>query len=195
MANWLPLVCISYTSNYSNTTNPTIMKKTRTLATICLMAIVTISASTQTLSNKFTESKNMKTVKQSKDVVQGFFNAFGNGDFDGIVSSFHDNCTLIAVREGNRNGSQLYGTYHGKEGATAFVSNLGNMFDTKAFSVANIIGDGNVAFANGRFTHVVKSTGASFSSDWALMCVIEGDKILEYHFYEDSEKFSEASNR
>lgn len=135
----------------------------------------------------------METVKLSKEVVQGFFNAFGNGDFNGIINSFHDSCTIIAVRETDRNETQIYGTYKGRDGAKAFISNLGNAFDTKAFSVDNVIGEGNIAFANGKFKHVVKASGKTFSSDWALMCVIKDDKIFEYHFYEDSDKFSEAS--
>lgn len=76
----------------------------------------------------------------------------------------------------------------------AFLSNLGNTFDTKAFAVENIIGEGNLASANGTFTHVIKATGKSFSSDWALMCILQDGKILEYHFYEDSAKFSELNH-
>lgn len=163
------------------------------LTTMCLMAIGTINLTAQTSNNETIKSKRMETVKQSKEVVQGFFNAFGNGDFNGIINSFHDSCTITAVREADRYGSQIYGTYEGEDGAKAFISNLGNAFDTKAFSVGNVIGEGNIAFANGKFTHVVKSSGKTFSSDWALMCVIKDDKIFEYHFYEDSDKFSEAS--
>ena len=70
-----------------------------------------------------------------------------------------------------------------------FISNLGNSFDTKAFSVDHIVGEGNVAFASGKFTHQVKSTGKPYASDWSLMCVIQDGKILEYHFYEDSASF------
>jgi len=133
------------------------------------------------------------TKKQSKEVVQGFFSAFGSGDFNGIVNSFHDSCTIVAVRDGSRAAGEIYGTYKGKDGVKNFLSNLGNAFDTKAFTVENVVGEGSVSFANGKFTHVIKSTGKSFSSDWALMCVIRDEKILEYHFYEDSQKFSESN--
>jgi ketosteroid isomerase-like protein len=171
-----------------------VMKKTvSVLATMCLIIVGTINSTAQTSNNKTVNVKKMELVKQSKEVVQGFFTAFGKGDFNGIINSFHDSCTTTAVRAANRNESQIYGTYHGKEGAKTFISNLGNTFDTKAFSVDNMISEGNIVFANGKFTHIVKSSGKSFSSDWALMCVIKDDKILEYHFYEDSEKFSEAN--
>lgn len=137
----------------------------------------------------------METVstKSGKEVVQDFFNAFSNGDFSGVMNSFHDSCTVVAVRDSQRTGTQIYGTYKGKEGAKTFLTNLGNAFDTKAFSVDHIIGDDQISFANGSFTHVVKSTGKPFRSDWALMCVIKDGKILEYRFFEDSEKYSEAS--
>ena len=171
-----------------------VMKKTvSVLATMCLIAVGTINSTAQTSNNKIVKTKKMETVKQSKEVVQGFFNAFGNGDFNGIINSFHDSCTIVGIRDGERNGTQIYGTYKGKDGAKTFISNLGNAFDTKAFSVENVISEGNIAFANGKFTHIVKSTGKTFSSDWSLMCVIKDDKILEYHFYEDSAKFVEAN--
>jgi len=169
-------------------------KHTRTLwtgfATVCLL----LGTTTNSLSQPKTQ-KTMETItkKQSKEVVQGFFTAFGNGDFNGVMNSFHDSCTIHAVRDAQRSGSQIYGTYKGKEGAKTFLTNVGGAFDTKAFTVENIIGEGNVSFANGKFTHVVKATGKSFTSDWALMCVVKDDRILEYHFYEDSEKFSEAN--
>jgi ketosteroid isomerase-like protein len=163
------------------------MKNVITLALSLIIGITTNSQS------KILNSKTMETKKQSKEVVQGFFTAFGNGDFNGVINSFHDSCTVTAIRDSQRNESQIYGTYRGKEGAKTFLANLGNAFDTKAFTIENIIGEGSVSFANGKFMHVVKSTGKSFPSDWALMCVIKDDKIFEYHFYEDSEKFSESN--
>ncbi|HEY0656352.1 MAG TPA: nuclear transport factor 2 family protein [Chryseosolibacter sp.] len=142
-----------------------------------------------------TKSTSMETTtkKTGKQVVQEFFTAFGNGDLPGVINSFHDSCKIVGIREAERAGNSLYGTYDGKDGIKAFLSNLGATFDTKAFSVQRIAGEGDIAFAHGKFTHIVKSTGKSFSSDWALVCVIKDQKILEYHFYEDSQKFAEAS--
>lgn len=160
---------------------------------MCLIAVSTINVTAQTNNNNTGKIKNMETVEQSKEAVQGFFNAFGKRDFDGIINSFHDSCTITAVRDADRYGSQIYGSYKGKDGAKSFITNLGNAFDTKAFTVENIVDEGNVVFANGQFTHIVKVTGKKFSSDWALMCIIKDGKIFEYHFYEDSEEFSQAN--
>jgi hypothetical protein len=131
---------------------------------------------------------------KSADVVKAFFAAFGRGDLAALVDSFHQQTSIVAVRDAERSDHQLYGTYRGREGASEFIANLGKTFDTKAFDVANVIGDGDVAFANGTFTHALKSNGKLYSSGWALMCLIEDGKILEYRFYEDSARFTQASD-
>lgn len=130
---------------------------------------------------------------ESAAVVQGFFAAFGKGDFEGLVASFHPDAEIVAVRPGHPNAGEHYGTYRGQDGARTFVANLGKLFDTKAFSVDHIVGQGDVAFASGSFTHHLKSTGKPFSSHWALRCIVKDGTILRYHFYEDSSAFVEAS--
>jgi uncharacterized protein len=127
--------------------------------------------------------------------VQAFFNAFAKGDFQGILDAFHPDVTITAVRESERSGNEIYGTYKGIEGVKAFLTNLGGTFDTQAFSVENIVGGEGVAFANGKFVHKLKATEKLFPSDWALYVVEKDDKIFEYHFYEDSQKFAEANNK
>lgn len=129
----------------------------------------------------------------STDVVKQFFDAFGKGNVDGVIATFHPQAEIVAVRKASRKEGEVYGTYSGTDGARAFIASLGNAFDTKAFSVDSIVGDGKVAFASGSFTHELKSTHKPFTSDWALKCVVEDGKIREYHFFEDSAAFVEAS--
>ncbi len=135
-------------------------------------------------------SETMQTT--SADVVRGFFAAFSKGDLEG-VATVHPDARVVAIREGARRNEDIYGSYAGKEGARAFVAMLGKSFDTQAFSVDGVVGEGDIAFASGRFTHRLKSTGKIFRSEWALRCVIQDGKILEYRFYEDSAAFAEAS--
>lgn len=59
--------------------------------------------------------------KPGKEVVQGFFTAFGNGDFNSVINSFYDSCKVIGIRDAERIGNQVYGTYNGKEGAKTFL--------------------------------------------------------------------------
>lgn len=132
------------------------------------------------------------TQKSAAEVLKGFFEAFGKGDADGVINSFHPDSLIVAVHKGERKDYQLYGSYSGKEGAKAFVTNLGKNFDTKAFSVEHVVGEGNVAYASGAFVHNIRTTGKPYASDWALKILVKDGKILEYHFYEDSARFVEA---
>ncbi|AOP33084.1 hypothetical protein A0128_03940 [Leptospira tipperaryensis] len=134
----------------------------------------------------------MEKTRSSAEVVKDFFNAFGNGDFEGILRLFDEEASIVAVRN-DFDRSGLYGTYKGKDGLQKFLSNLGSHFDTKSFSVDSVIGEGDVAFANGSFVHKLKNTGNLFNSDWALKCIVRDNRILGYHFYEDSAAFEKAN--
>lgn len=126
--------------------------------------------------------------------VRAFFAAFSTGNLDGILATFDPRAEITAVRQGRRADGQLHGTYHGEAGVRAFVTNLGATFETQAFSVEDVVGAGEVAFANGRFTHKVKATGKLFTSDWALRCQVRDGRIQAFQFYEDSAAFVEAAH-
>jgi ketosteroid isomerase-like protein len=172
------------------------MTITRRLVSVALLPVLLASAAAQTTTEpKTTKMQSNATNPAAKEIVQQFFTAFGKGDLEGLVATFHENNTITAVRSGTRTNHQLYGTYQGKAGVREFVGNLGNAFATKAFTVECIAGEGDTAFATGKFTHEVKATGKLFASDWALLCVTRDGKIFEYHFYEDSAAFLEANRK
>jgi uncharacterized protein len=158
-----------------------------------LLSVISVSAQTNSSHQTKTSSNTMTTTIQPTQPVKDFFTAFSKGDFQGILNVFDDHCIITAVRAGERSSKQLYGTYQGKEGVKEFLTNLSAIFDTKAFSVEHIVGESDIVFANGKFTHQLKTTGRLFSSDWTLMCVVKDGKILDYHFLEDSAMFVEAS--
>jgi ketosteroid isomerase-like protein len=144
--------------------------------------------------NSLKDQRTMTTTtNKSAEAVKDFFNAFSKGDAAGLINCFDTDAIIVAVKEGSRTDNEIYGTYRGRDGAKDFITNLGKTFDTKAFNIDHIIGEGAVAFANGSFTHLVKSTGKLFSSAWALSVVVKDGKILEYRFYEDSASFMSAS--
>lgn len=130
---------------------------------------------------------------ETNNAVKDFFAAFGAGDFQSILDTFHPEVTITAIREAKRENAELYGTYKGSEGVASFLKNLGNTFDSKLFEIQNIVSQGYITFANGSFAHQVKRTGKMFISDWVLYAVEKDGKIFEYHFYEDSAKFEEAN--
>lgn len=129
----------------------------------------------------------------AKATVQAFFAAFGKGDLEALVQTFDPNAVITAVRPGNRSANEIYGTYKGHAGVREFVAGLGAAFQTQAFTVDQVIGEGETVFASGKFTHLVKATGKTFSSDWALKCTVRNGKIVTYHFFEDSAAYLKAS--
>ncbi len=158
---------------------------------VCLLSVTAYSTKTHAQTSLTTMETNNPS--NSKAAVQEFFNAFGQGNMQGILDSFHDQCKIVAVRDAARKGDEVYGTYTGKEGVHAFIANLGNAFETQAFGVDQLIAEGSIVFASGTFTHRIKATGKLFSSAWALRCLVEGGLIREYHFYEDSGAFASAN--
>lgn len=139
---------------------------------------------------------NAKSSQTSgEELLQKFFQEFGKGNAGGVLDCFHPQAKIVSVRNGNRSGEQLYGTYNGRQGAEKFLQNLGANFDTKKFEVEQIVGKNEWVFASGTFLHLIKQTGKPFASDWALKVQIKDGKIVAYHFYEDSASFMAASEK
>lgn len=139
-----------------------------------------------------TTANTDKTASSGVVVVKNFFAAFGKGDVEGVISSFSDNAEITAVRKASRTPGDVFGSYSGKSGVREFIANLGNAFDTKSFTVQHVIGEKEIVFANGSFTHILKKSGKPYSSDWSLMATVKSGQIVEYHFYEDSAGFERA---
>lgn len=169
---------------------------TKHFAALALAVAVTSSSVAAEPTRTNTTSAHSKGASKTMGttVVKAFFTAFGKGDFNGIIDTFHSEATISAVREGKQQGSH-YGTYRGKEGAKTFISSLGQMFDTQSFSINNVVGEGDVVFADGVFVHKIKATGKLFASAWALKCTIKDGLIYGYHFYEDSAAFDAATHK
>ena len=125
--------------------------------------------------------------------TRAFFAAFGRGDLEAVVAAFHPDCTVTAVRAGERSDGQLYGTYLGTPGVRDFLATMARTLDTQAFTVDHVVGDGDVAFASGTFLHTVRATGKPFASAWALQVRTREGRIVAYTFYEDSASFVAAS--
>ncbi len=130
----------------------------------------------------------------NKSVVEGYFKAFSKGDMDKVVKIFHPECLIVSVKEGDRVEGQLHGSYHTRSQAEDFLANIANLFVTRSFEVESIMaGEGNVVYAHGSFTHLVKATGKLFYSTWVQRCIIEDGMIKEYRFYEDSAAYEKAA--
>ena len=133
-------------------------------------------------------------LKSNKVVVQNYFKAFQSGDLEGVLNIFHPSCYIVSVKEEERPTEQLHGIYRTREEAKQFLENIVNLFETKDFTVDTLYeAEGNVVIAKGTFSHLVKSSGKLFNSNWVQWCLVEDGMIKEYRFYEDSAALMEAS--
>ena len=134
-------------------------------------------------------------LKSNKVVVQNYFKAFQSGDLEGVLNIFHPSCYIVSVKEEERPTEQLHGIYRTRKEAKQFLKNIVNLFETKDFTVDTLFeAEGNVVVAKGTFSHLVKSSGHLFNSNWVQWCLVEDGMIKEYRFYEDSAALIEASN-
>lgn len=135
-----------------------------------------------------------KLKKTNKEVVQSYFDAFQQGDLDAVHDVFHPDCYIVSVKEEERLKEQLHGIYRTRKEARQFLKNIVSLFETKAFIVETILEAGdNLVVAKGTFSHLVRSSGKLFNSNWVQLCVVEDEMIKEYRFYEDSAALIEAS--
>ena len=138
---------------------------------------------------------NVKPKKTNTEVVQAYFNAFQQGDLDAVLHVFHPDCYIVSVKEEERPTEQLHGIYRTREEVKQFLKNIATLFETKDFTVDTLVeAEGNVVVAKGTFSHLVRSSGKLFNSNWVQWCIIEDGMIKEYRFYEDSAALLEASN-
>ncbi|WP_394746873.1 NAD(P)H-dependent oxidoreductase [Spongiimicrobium salis] len=135
-----------------------------------------------------------KPKKTNTEVVRAYFDAFQQGDLDGVLNVFHPDCYIVSVKEEERLKEQLHGIYRSRKEARQFLNNIVSLFETKEFIVETIVeASNNLVIAKGSFSHLVKSSGKLFNSHWVQLCVVEDEMIKEYRFYEDSAALVEAS--
>ena len=78
-----------------------------------------------------------------------------------------------------------HGVYTGKDGITKFFANIGGAFDVKSFDPKTYLSSADEVMTTGSWTCVVRSTGKSFSANWAMRFLFQGGKITFAHVYED----------
>ncbi len=132
--------------------------------------------------------------RTNKEVVEGYFSVFKQGDLKSVINTFHPDCYIVSVKEEERPKKQLHGIYRTRLEAKQFLNNIVSLFETKDFTVDTIAeAEGNLVIAKGTFSHLVKRSGKLFNSNWVQLCIVEDEMIKEYRFYEDSAALIEAS--
>jgi uncharacterized protein len=120
----------------------------------------------------------------SKATVKRFLEAFGRGDVNALVKCFdqrehHGSACRRAIGE---TGSRFLRRVKQRAGVCREPA-----FETQAFAVDQlVVAEGTSRLPKALFTHRGKATQKNFGSDWALMCVVSDDRVLEYRFFDES---------
>ena len=123
------------------------------------------------------------------NAVQKFFMGLEEGNLEKALESVHEDAVFSAP---GPDSVPIYNTFHGKEGVREFINILGEMFDTEAFEIYDIIEKDGYVFALGLMKHGVKKTGKIFECEWVLVCKIKDGKIISYKMFEDTAALEKA---
>lgn len=121
--------------------------------------------------------------------VAKFFSSLKDGDIERALDAVHEEAVFSAP---GPDTVPIYNTFHGVEGAREFIRILGEMFDTEAFEIYDVVEKDNYVFAIGLMKHRVKKTGRIFECEWALVCKIKDGKIISYKMFEDTAALEKA---
>lgn len=123
---------------------------------------------------------------KANETVQSFLNYVFSGDLDNALTLVDDNAQFISANPRENPNVPVQGTFIGKEGATKFFQQFGEMLIPGDFHVAASFSEGDHVAMYGNLRHQSRVTGRDFISDWALICRVEAGKLTFYHFYEDT---------
>ena len=126
----------------------------------------------------------------AQEVVQEFFTRFGAGDGDALLDLFAEDV------DWNVPGSPAV-PWTGRRSTKAqlaqfFAAAAAEVERTESFDVERVLAEGDHAVALGAFAHVIRATGKTFRSDFALHIKVADGRIRLYHMFEDGQAAAEA---
>ncbi|MBN9888054.1 nuclear transport factor 2 family protein [Salipiger abyssi] len=132
------------------------------------------------------------TAAPAEMLTRRFLEALFAGDMGQVLDMVAPDAVFIPARREASAANPLFGTYSGPEGAALFFGRFGDLFAPERFDIAAGFGDAHRACLFGRLRHIVRATGKTFASDWALVTEWQRGKLVLYHFYEDTAALAEA---
>jgi uncharacterized protein len=112
--------------------------------------------------------------------VQRMFEAFGNGDLDGLLETVHPDSRWTYV---GANPRPAKGVYVGRDGARKFFENILRNLTITTFHPREFVTENDAVVAIGYEAGTVKATGKPFRNEWAQKYVDRNDLITEMEEY------------
>ena len=119
----------------------------------------------------------------NREIVEKYFFHFLNGEM-GKASELIGDSAIWTVK-GSANVPTV-GVWKGREQINAFFDRFSENFEPQEFNILHYFASGDKVFVVGNFTHLVKPTQKSVSSEWLIEFTLSDAKIIGYKILEDS---------
>lgn len=125
-------------------------------------------------------------------LAQAFLDNIFSGKMDEALAIVDEQAVFVSTNPRPNPSNPLHGTFVGHDGAKEFFGSFGSLLEPGDFNVTAAFGDDKHAALYGTLRHKSRATGRDFASDWALICQVRNERLVLYHFYEDTEALQAA---
>lgn len=112
--------------------------------------------------------------------VKRMFEAFGNGDLDGLLETVHPDSRWTYV---GANPRPAKGVYVGKDRVRKFFERILRSLDMTTFHPREFVTENDTVVVFGFESGTVKATGDPFRNEWVQKYVVRNDLITEMEEY------------
>jgi ketosteroid isomerase-like protein len=120
------------------------------------------------------------TTNNPLPTVQRMFEAFGNGDLDGLLATVHPDSRWTYV---GANPRPAKGVYVGRDGARKFFESILRNLDMTTFHLREFVTENDTIVVFGFESGTVKATGDPFRNEWVQKYVVRDGLITEMEEY------------
>ena len=124
-----------------------------------------------------------------QNAVQRFFIGLEEGNLEKALEAVHEDAVFSAP---GPDTVPIYGNFYGKDGVRDFIRILGELFDTEAYEIYDIVEKDDYIFTIGLMKHRVKKTDRMFECEWSLVCKVKDGQIISYKMFEDTAALEKA---
>ena len=122
----------------------------------------------------------MTTTNDPLSTVKRMFEAFGNGDLNGLIETVHPDSRWTYV---GANPRPAKGVYVGKDGVRKFFGNILRNLEMTAFHPREFVTEYDTVVVFGFESGTVRATGKPFRNEWAQKYVVRDGLITEMEEY------------
>lgn len=126
---------------------------------------------------------------KSIEVVQRFYQMFGQQDLNGAFGLLHESVSWELI---GPNSIPYFGNYKGPEGVRQFFDLLFKVEQVIEFMPEEFVDGGDTVCVVGREKCLAKATGRTFEAKWIHLFTCQDGKIIRWREYIDTAAITAA---